>query len=267
MPVADDVTTLVAQQGLLLLVRAETTLWLLLRIGAAMMVAPLIGTYAVPPTIRLLITALLALTLTPLVPAAPAFVTPDSDLIIAVAHELFIGIGIGLVLRIAFEAGAVAGEIVALGMGLSFAQMADPLRGNQTGIVAQWFYLTLGLLFFAFDGHLLLIELLFQSYKSVPVAAPLPDLEIFLLAVPGFMSVALQVGLHLSLPVMFAMLIVNLAFGLLGRAAPTLNPIAIGLPASLLLGLLILTALTGDLQAPVRQLFDAAFAQVTGMLE
>ena len=84
---------------------------------------------------------------------------------------------------------------------------------------------------------------------------------------PHFFSTSLRVGLLLALPVMLALLTVNLSFGVLSRAAPALNPIALGLPVALLIGLVLLGALFSQLQEPVRQLFEAAFTASRGVVE
>lgn len=263
---AVDTATLAVQQSNVLMAHAETTLWLMLRIGGALSAAPMIGTRAMPMRARLILTIALALALTPLLPVAPGFITPDALLVLAVAREIAIGLAMGLMLRVAFEAGSLAGEAIAQGMGLSFAQMTDPMRGQNSGVVGQFFYVVMGLLFFAFDGHLALIELVYNSYAAVPVATPLPNVEVFLSGLPAFVPTVLQVAFRIALPMMLALLLSNLAFGLLGRAAPAFNPIAIGLPASLLLGLALLPVLVGQLLDPIRGLFDAAFLQAAGLL-
>lgn len=243
-----------------------TVLWTLLRVGGLLMAAPLIGTQAVPMRIRLLLAAALALALTPLLDAPPA-AGLDAVTVLSVARELALGAAMGFVLRLAFEAGALAGELIGQGTGLSFATILDPLRGVNAAVIGQYFYIAFGLLFFAMDGHLALVELLVHSYRALPIGAALPDPQTLLEVAPTFFSQVLRVGVQLALPVMVAMLAVNLSFGVLSRAAAALNPIAIGLPAALLLGLVMLGVLAGQILVPVQGLFDAAFdaaAQITG---
>lgn len=244
----------------------EAVLWTLLRVGAVLMAAPLVGTRAVPVRARMMLAITLAMALAPMLPAPPA-ASVDALTVLNVAREIAVGIALGFVLRLAFEAGAFAGELVSQGMGLSFAQMADPLRGGaSSGVVGQWFYIALGLLFFALDGHLMLVGLVADSYRLLPVGAPLADAGRVAAAVPAFLPAVLAAGVVIALPVMVAMLVVNLAFGVLSRAAPALNPIQIGLPAALVIGLFLLTVLTGELAGPAKQLFDAAFEHAGGIL-
>jgi flagellar biosynthetic protein FliR len=244
----------------------EAGLWTALRVGSALMAAPLIGSRMVPARIRVVLAMTLAAAMTPMLPAPPAMAI-DAATLLSVVRELALGISLGFIMRLAFEAGALAGELIAQGMALSFAQMADPLRGGvNSGLLGQWFNLALGLFFFAFDVHLALIALIAESYRAAPVGAPLGSLDALLSTAPGFLTTVFRIGALIALPAMIAMLVINLSFGLLARAAPALNPIALGLPAALLAGLVLLTVQAGELAGPARALFDEALAATRGLL-
>jgi flagellar biosynthetic protein FliR len=262
-----DSATQMAADGLQAFGMIGTILWTMLRIGAMLMAMPLIGTRAVPSRIRVLLAGALAIALSPMLPPVPEWTGFDAATVLTIARELAIGVSIGFLLRLVFEAGAMAGELVAQGTGLAFAQMSDPLRGGSSGVIGQWFYLLFGLLFFSANGHLALISLLMDSYKALPIGTALPDPHAMAALAP---TLALQIfrgALTLALPLTVAMLAVNLAFGVLARAAPALNPIQLGLPVSLLLGMLLLALLAGEMGPPVQRLLDTAFdtaRQVTG---
>jgi flagellar biosynthetic protein FliR len=100
---------------------------------------------------------------------------------------------------------------------------------------------------------------LMDSYKALPIGAALPDPHAFFAIAPTFLLQVFRGALTLALPLTVAMLAINLAFGVLARAAPALNPIQLGLPVALLLGLFLLTVLAGEMGPPVQRLFDAAF--------
>ena len=234
-------------------------LWTMLRTGALLMAAPLIGTRAVSVRVRVIIAGALAMALAPLLPGTPNHIAFDASTVLNVARELAVGACMGFMLRLAFEAGAMAGELVSQGTGLAFAQMSDPLRGVNSGVVGQWFYLAFGLLFFTLNGHLALVSLLVDSYRSLPIGTALPDVQQVLEVAPMLFTHILRAAVGLALPVMVAMLAVNLAFGVLGRAAPALNPIQLGLPTALLLGLFLLALLAGELGPPVQRVFDLSF--------
>lgn len=244
----------------------NATLWTSLRVGGLLMVAPLFGTRTVPRRIKGMLAMALAFALSPLAGPPPPLPGVDPLTVLTVAREVLIGVGMGFVLRLAFEAGALAGEFIAQGTGLSFAVLADPLRGTNAGVVGQWFYLCFALIFLSMNGHLMLIELLADSWKAVPLQStwvPTPDA---LRAIADFGGQMFLVGIQIALPVVLAMLVINLAFGVMSRAAPSLNPIQLGLPASLLVGLLLMGTLTGQLLGPLRANLDAAFELSTGWL-
>ena len=254
-----DTVSLASMAGVDLFAMLGAVLWYALRVGAALQVLPVVGGRGIPGRARLITTLALSAALATVLPTPPAMGV-DAATALGVLREFSLGVAIGMMLRLAFEAGRLAGELVSQGMGLSFATMADPLSGASSTVLSQWFYLAFALLFFIVDGHLALINLLADSYGGVPIGAALPDVHAMLAAVPEFFGACLRAGALLALPVMMALLSVNIAFGVLARAAAQLNPIAIGLPVSLLVGLTLLALLIRQFESPVRQLFEQAFA-------
>ena len=260
-----DAVTLTTSSGVDVFAVFAAVVWYALRVGAALQVLPVIGGRSMPARARLIVVLALSAALSSVLPAPPPMGI-DAATVLSVLRELTVGIAIGLVLRMAFEAGQLAGELVSQGMGLSFATMADPLSGASSPVLSQWFFLVFALLFFTLDAHLVLMRLLAESYAGLPLGAALPDLHALLAAVPTFFGICLRAGVLLALPVMMALLAVNIAFGVLSRAASQLNPIAIGLPVSLLTGLVLIMLLSRQLLAPVQDLFDQAFAAARGLL-
>ncbi|GAB3735960.1 flagellar biosynthetic protein FliR [Luteimonas pelagia] len=254
-----DAVTLATATGVDLFGMLGTVLWHVIRIGAVLQVLPMVGGRTLPARVRLILALALAATLSGLLPAPPAAAV-DAATALAVVREFAVGVAMGLMLRLAFEAGRLAGELASQGMGLSFATMADPLSNASSPVLSQWFFLVFGLVFFTLDGHLALVHVLLDSYHALPVGTALPDTHAMLATVPLFFATVLRAGVLLALPVMMALLAVNLAFGVLARAAAQLNPIQIGLPVALLVGLLLLSLLVRHLQGPVQGLFEQAFA-------
>ncbi len=254
-----DAVTHMAIDGQQAFAIISTTLWVMLRIGAMLMAMPMIGTRAVPARVRVMLAVALSVALAPVLPAVPLFDGLSSTTVLTVLREVAVGVSIGFLLRLIFEAGAMAGEMIAQSTGLAFAQMADPMRGGSSGVIGQWFYLMFGLLFFTSNGHLALISLLVDSYKALPIGTALPDPHALAALAPTLAVQIFRGAMSLALPLVVAMLAINLAFGVLARAAPALNPMQLGLPVALLLGLVLLTLLAGEMGPPVQRLFDTAF--------
>jgi flagellar biosynthetic protein FliR len=224
-----DAATRIVIDGQQAFAMISSVLWTMLRIGGLITAMPLLGTSALPLRIRVLLAATLAIALAPLLPAMPAWQGFNANTILSIVRELAIGISIGFMLRLIFEAGALAGEHISQSTGLSFAQMTDPLRGVTSGVVSQWFYIAFGMLFFAANGHLALVQLLLESYRALPIGSPLPDPHAFSEVAPTFLLQVFRGGMSLAMPMIVAMLAINLAFGALSKAAPALNPIQLGL--------------------------------------
>ena len=213
-------------------------LWPFLRIGACVMVAPVFGAAFVPARMRIVLAAAITLLVAPLLPPQP-LVTPLSAAgLLVTAQQLIIGVAIGFVLQVVFDSLAMGGQLLANSMGLSFAFNVDPLRGASTPVLGQLYMLLVTLTFLALNGHLTVLEILVDGFRTLPVGQDG-------LGADGLWQIGLWGGqifrgsLVVALPGLTALLIVNLAFGVVSRAAPTLNLFAIGFPVTLVCGLVI----------------------------
>jgi flagellar biosynthetic protein FliR len=145
----------------------------------------------------------------------------------------------GLAMRIVFVAVEMAGELVGLQMGLGFATFFDPQHSSHVPVLAQLLGLLAALAFLAMDGHLQLIAVLSESFRTFPVGTPGAGIP-HTAAVVSWGAEIFAFGLRLALPVLAALLITNLALGILTRMVPQLNPFAVGFPLTLLIGILML---------------------------
>lgn len=229
-----------------------------LRIGGCLMVAPVFGSSHVPRRARILLALALTLAVQPTLPPVPALDFVSAEGLFTVLQQLLIGITLGFVLQIAFDALALAGQILANGMGLGFAFNMDPLRGASSPVLGQLYTLIGTLTFLALDGHIALLQLLANSFRGLPIgpAGIGPD-QLFSIAKWG--SVLFSGALHIALPGMTSLLVINLAFGVTSRAAPALNLFAIGLPVTLVFGLVIVLLGLPAMQTGFTQLLADTF--------
>lgn len=249
-----DAITLTTATGVNLFSLLATVLWYSLRVGAMFQVLPFIGGHGIPLRARLILILALAAIFSSFLPAPPAAAV-DALTALAVVRELAIGVAIGLMIRLAFEAGILAGQIISQDMALSFATMTDPANQSSMSVVSLWFFIVFGLMFFTLDTHLALITLLSDSFRVQPIGVPLADPQALLNSVPAFVPAILRTSILITLPVTVALLSVHIIVGVLSKAAPQFNPIQIGMPIALLVGLLLLAALAQELLSPIRALF------------
>lgn len=236
-------------------------LWPLTRIAALISVAPVLGSRTLPRHIRAMLALALTWSMVPLLPPTPAIDAISPAGLLVVIQQLLIGFSMGFVLRLVFGALELGGQMVATQMGLSFANLVDPLNGSQSPLISQFYTLLGTLIFLALNGHLLLIQALANSFNTLPIAASGVDRDIlWTLAIWATHTFAGAV--LISLPAVASLLMVNIAFGVMTRAAPQLNIFAVGLPITLVFGLLIVLYNLPTLSYQLDSLFDASFQTI-----
>lgn len=232
--------------------------WPFIRIGACLMVAPVFGARFVPARVRLGLALAITILVAPIVPAPN--VTPFSGVgLVVTVQQLSIGLALGFALQLVFDALALGGQLLANSMGLSFAFNMDPLRGSSTPALAQFYTILATLTFLALGGHLIVIETLVSGFQTLPVGTQgLTRDDAWDIVRWG--GELFSGAVIIALPGLAALLIVNLAFGVMSRAAPTLNLFAVGFPASLMFGLVVLLAALPAMQRSFIELLSRGFA-------
>lgn len=215
-----------------------TVMWGMLRVTGVALIAPVLGSLMVPVRVRVLIGVALGVAMLPSLGPLPEY-SPLSLLgIFTIIREIGIGMALGFVLRLAVDAALIAGQIVSMGMGLAFATVVDPNSGG-VPLLGRFYVVIATLLLLATNAHLMLIEVLANSYQFLPIGSAgfgLPGIA----AIAGFGAVMFAGAVHLALPSVVAILMVNIAFGVISRAAPTLNLFAVGFPVAILMGFVVL---------------------------
>lgn len=247
----------------------EAQLWqiffLSIRCGAALMAAPMVGGMAVPTPVRILLSLVLGHFIAVWVPlpALPAMMSIAA--IIAVLHEIAIGLALGFVLQLAFAVPLIAAEQISGTMGLAIATSIDPASGAQSGALGTFFGLVLSLLFYATGAHLLWFELLVESYRLLP-AGGFAFSAWRAEAVVMFMGYGLVTAAAIALPVVLVLLLVQIVTGLIARSAPSLNLFALGLPAGVLAGIaaliIVMPVMAGQMRGLIEEALDQSAALV-----
>ncbi|MDX1252223.1 MAG: flagellar biosynthetic protein FliR [Gammaproteobacteria bacterium] len=214
-------------------------LWPLFRIAAMVGVAPVFGAQNVPVRIRVGIAVALTLVIAPVLPQVPQVDPISSVGVLIIVHQVMIGMAIGFALRLVFAAFVLAGQLIGQTMGLGFAAMVDPQNGVQVPVVGQFYQIMVTLLFLAMNGHLVLIEVIADSFRTLPVGPKGLGMDsLWSLVLWGGQVFAGAV--LVSLPAVTALLVVNIAFGVMTRASPQLNIFAVGFPVTLGIGVVVM---------------------------
>ena len=239
-------------------------MWVLFRVASVLMTMPVFGTQLLPMRIRLYLALVITVLIVPQVPVVPELDALSLATWIIIAEQILIGAAMGFVLQLLFQVHVLAGQIVAMQMGLGFASMNDPSMGISVAVVGQVFTMLVTLLFLSLNGHLVVIEVLAESFNTLPIGQTLQVADFYTLALR--LSWVMAAALLIGLPAITALLIVNLSFGVMMRAAPQLNIFSIGFPLTLVFGLFILWVVLGDVGAQYQALASDALTVMREMV-
>lgn len=223
-----------------------------------MMTAPLFSAAYIPMRIRLIIAVLVSAAVVPMLDLNIGVNPLGIEMVLLTAKEFLIGLGLGFLIQMIFEAITLAGHLIANGMGLGFAMMVDPQRGIQVPVLSQFLLIVTMLLFVVLNGHLDFLALLIASFETLPVAPVALDgsqYQNLVLSGTDLFSGAIRV----AIPAVIALLVVQIAVGVISRAAPTMNLFAVGFPLAMLIGFLLLEAMVPSLLPLLKTLLAEAF--------
>ncbi len=210
----------------------------LTRILAMIASSPIFGNKQIPVRVKVGFSVLLTLIIAPTIVSMPQVAVGSAQGLLIMVQQIIIGVAMGFTMRLIFSAVEMAGELSGLQMGLGFASFYDPINASHTAIIAQWLGMIAALGFLAMNGHLYMLSGLAESFQTLPIASMMSN--------QGFYGVANWGGsifafaLQISLPILAALLITNIALGILTRAAPQLNLFAVGFPITLAIGFFVL---------------------------
>jgi flagellar biosynthetic protein FliR len=231
--------------------------WPLARILALFASAPIIGNPSLPVQIKIGLALLITVLVAPLLPPPPNIDPASAEGLLILAQQMLIGLALGFAMQIVFHATEMAGEFIGLQMGLGFATLYDASIPGFIPVLGQFMGVIVSLVFLAINGHLLLLSGLIQSFDALPIApqSAAPGLR----ALVEWAGCIFSYALTLSLPLMAALLITNLALGVLTRAAPQLNIFVVGFPITILMGFLVLALSFPYFRPAIEQLFNDGF--------
>ncbi|MCW8943964.1 MAG: flagellar biosynthetic protein FliR [Sedimenticola sp.] len=240
--------------------------WPFVRVSALVMAAPVFSSRQTPVMFRIGFVLVLTWVLIPVIPVSPVVDAFSHEAFVILLQQILIGIVMGFILQMVFAALIFGGQVIAYSMGLGFASMMDPQNGVQVPVVSQFYLILATLLFLVLNGHLVLIEILAQSFTTFPVA--MSGISHNSLAeIVGWGSRLFSAGLLMALPVMAALLLVNLGMGVIGRAAPQLNIFAVGFPMSILIGFVLIWITLPDVMGNFTELLEEGMFLMQRLLQ
>jgi len=233
-------------------------LWPFIRIAAFVGVAPIFGTYTVPARVKIIIALSLTIMVAPILPKIH-YVDPLSMAgLVAVVHQVLIGMSIGFVVTLVFGALIMGGQLISQLMGLGFASMMDPQNGVTVPVIGQFYTILATLIFLIFNGHLVLIDTLVGSFRSMPVG----EYNLFsekIWQIVLWSKWIFIAALVIALPALTSLLLINIAFGVMTRSSPQINIFAVGFPITILLGFVVMIVSLPNVVPKIQELFEQSF--------
>ncbi|HAS23793.1 flagellar biosynthetic protein FliR [Idiomarina loihiensis] len=217
----------------------EQHLWPLTRVSSMIMSMALFSGTIVNSRVKIFLSLAIIMAVSPALPE----INPGVEMMsvggfLVTAQQVVIGVALGLLSILFLQTFVLGGQIIAMQIGLGFASMVDPTNGQQVPVIAQFFLMLASLVFLAFDGHLLMIHMVVASFDAIPVGMTGLDADA-LFAVAEWGVYMFSAALTAMLSGVIALLLINLSFGVMTRAAPQLNIFAIGFPITMVSGLVV----------------------------
>jgi flagellar biosynthetic protein FliR len=213
---------------------------ILLRMIAFVISSAVLGSPNISASLKLLLSIVLCVLIYPTVHVVPADLASVTDnLILLSARELMIGVTLGFLTRLFFFTIGMTGELVSISIGLGAAQIFNPLMGNNSNTIEQFYNTLATLIFFAINGHHLLISGIAQSYELIPLAQMKLSVGPYA-EITTFAQDMMLMGIKMCAPILAAILVTNLAMGVLGKAVPQINVLVTSLPVTLMLGFVLM---------------------------
>ncbi len=210
-----------------------------IRLSAFLISSPFLGSRSIPLNVKIVFSIVISFFYFGYLSDIQLNEEIYQNLVTIIITEVLIGLAFGLTLTIWFSAAALAGEKIASTTGLGFSQMIDPETGGQTPVISLILDLFLITIFLSLNGHLIAIEFLFKSFEIFNINNGIPSIELVGIGIEAAGAMFYTGGL-IMLPVVGALLMTNIAVGIITRAAPQLNMFSFAFPVTMILAFFIM---------------------------
>lgn len=223
--------------------------WPFIRILALLSILPVFNRRNTPNSIKIGLSLFAAIAIQPSIPVVPNVNLGSSISFILVIQQILIGFTLGFAVRLVFACIEYAGELIGMNMGLNFAGFFDPITASQGTVATNMFSFLMAWTFISINGHLMMFQAIVHSFNAFPItAAPFQFLEAVR---PWEWGLEIfRLGFWISLPLVTALLFLNILMGIVSKVAPTVQIFSVGLPFTLIVGLIGLWFLIPTLGRP-----------------
>ncbi|MEK3935066.1 flagellar biosynthetic protein FliR [Sporosarcina sp. FSL W7-1349] len=243
-----------------------TYLLVLTRVTAFFVTLPLFSYRAIPTTQRIIFGALLAWTLVYTVDVPGLEI--DGTYLLLVIKEAMVGLFIGIIAYIIMAAIQIAGGFIDFQMGFAIANVIDPQTGAQSPLLGQFFNALAILLLLALNGHHMLLDGIFYSYRFLPIDQLWPafgDGRTAEYVIKTF-AASFAIAFQMAIPIVATLFLVDLALGITARTVPQLNIFVVGFPIKIGVSFLVLFVMMNVMVAVMKKLFDMMIVSMRDLM-
>lgn len=223
----------------ILLNRITIYLLVFVRMSSLFVITPVFGRRDLPSYLKIGLAFFCTIIIVPLLGDVKVEYSHILEFALIVVKEFMVGIILGYISFLIFSAIYVAGQIIDIQIGFGMVNILDPMMDTQVPLTGNFIYILTTLFFLMINGHHYLLTALFKSYSILPINGFAFTEKLFNNVVAIF-GEAFVIGFKISIPVLAAALLTEVALGILSRTVPQMNVFVVGMPLKIAVGLLTL---------------------------
>lgn len=234
----------------------EFYLLILMRVAGLIMTAPFFSYSSVPMRVRAALSVFLALVVIQTVPVISLQYSGVFGYSVLILKETMLGVTLGLMCTICFYVVNLAGQLMDMEMGLSMANMFDPMTNMQFSVTGNLYNYLLMLMLVVTNMHYYILRAIVDSFSYFNVGEAVFDTVSLKNVVVDFIANYFMIAVRIILPVFCCMLLINVVLGVLAKAAPQMNMFVVGMQIKVLVGLIILVLVIQSFPMVANYIFD-----------
>jgi flagellar biosynthetic protein FliR len=212
----------------------------LARVGGVLVAAPVFGARQVPAQTKIGLAVVLSLIITPLQIGRAPVIPPGAVAFgLLVGRELLVGLAVGFAVALIFNGIQVGSQLIGIQIGFGLGGVINPESGADSSVIDGFYAVLATVIFLSANGHHALLAAMARTFDVVPVAGgQLPAVNP--VQVMALIQSVFQIAIRISLPAIGALLLADVAMGMIGRAAPQMQVMVVGAPVRIAAGLVLM---------------------------
>lgn len=213
------------------------------RILGIFLISPIFGNLVISFRFKLSIAFIISLSLFPMISKEISIEVGNNwlEYFLLLLNQLFIGIIIGFFIHMFMIIFQLFGQIISLQIGFSMGQIIDPMTGDNSYILGQFFYIMGIYIFLYLDGHIIMVQAVYESFLKLNFFNWTKGSQNLVSHFFYLLKVFFNIGIKLTLPILGPIFLIYLAMGILAKFAPQINILILGFPIYIISGLVLLS--------------------------